>query len=62
VVIAGAFAVTGKAASIESIFTMSGIAGTNCHCEARRGEAIPCVTSVPRLVTQGIASSLRASQ
>ena len=33
-----------------------------CHCEARSDEAIPCVTSVPRLVKQGIASSLRTSQ
>jgi len=33
-----------------------------CHCEARSAEAIPCLTSVPRLVMQGIASALRASQ
>ncbi len=45
-----------------SIFTVSGIAGTTCHCEERSDEAIPCLTSVPRLVRQGIASSLRFSQ
>ena len=33
-----------------------------CHCEERSDEAIPCLTSVPRLVRQGIASSLRSSQ
>jgi len=37
-------------------------AGTTCHCEKRSDEAIPCLTSAPRLVRQGIASSLRFSQ
>jgi hypothetical protein len=41
-----------------SVFTVSG----NCHCEARSAEAISCLTSVPRLVRQEIASALRASQ
>ena len=34
----------------------------SCHCEARSAEAIPGVTSVPRLVTPGIASARCASQ
>jgi hypothetical protein len=33
-----------------------------CHCEERSDEAIPRLTSVPRLVRRGIASSLRSSQ
>jgi hypothetical protein len=33
-----------------------------CHCEARSAEAIPCLTNCRQLVTQGIASALRASQ
>jgi hypothetical protein len=41
---------------------VSGIAGTACHCEARSAEAISCLTNVPLLVTQEIASALRASQ
>ena len=39
-----------------------GIAGTTCHCEARSAEAIPRLTSVPRLIRQEIASALRASR
>jgi len=42
----------------QSVFTVRG----TCHCEARSAEAISCETSVPRLVTQEIASALRASQ
>jgi hypothetical protein len=30
------------------------------HCEARSGEAISCLTSIPRLVRQGIAPSDQA--
>jgi hypothetical protein len=33
-----------------------------CHCEARSAEAIPCLPSALRLVRQGFASALRASQ
>jgi hydrogenase maturation factor HypF (carbamoyltransferase family) len=46
----------------QSIFTVSGIAGTSCHCEARSAEAIRRLASRSTLVRQGIASVLRASQ
>ena len=43
------------------LLTLGGIA-PRCHCEERSDEAISCLTSVPRLVRQEIASSLRSSQ
>ena len=45
-----------------SFFTVGGIAGTTCYCEARSAEAISCLTSRVTLVTQEIASALRASR
>jgi hypothetical protein len=50
--------------------TMTEIAGTDCHCDARNrchceersDEAISYLTSSHRLVRQEIASPLRASQ
>jgi hypothetical protein len=43
------------------VWSASTVSG-NCHCEARRAEAISCLTSRRPLIRQEIASALRASQ
>jgi hypothetical protein len=52
----------GRISSSQSVFIVSGSAGTTCHCEARSVEANTRLTSRRRFVRQEIASALRTSQ